>query len=218
VAADEIIELLYGLPLGEFTRARDEAASGLRKAGKREDADRVKALRKPTVAAAAVNRLVREQRREVETFLSAAAVLREAQFAGKGNLASATRREREALDQLIRAGGDAVRQSLLAAAVDEGAARELLEGRLERELEPRGFGTLLAHQPKPVAAKRTLPEPRKPDDRAARTKLRKAKEATAAAESQEQQAQRQWAQTQRELEKARAAVEKAQRDLDRLHR
>ena len=71
---DETIDRLYGLPLAEFTGARNAAASELRKAGRREAADQVKALRKPTAAAAAVNRLVREHRSEVEQFLRAAAV------------------------------------------------------------------------------------------------------------------------------------------------
>ena len=44
-----------------------------------------------------MNRLVRERRREVEAFLLAAAILRDAQFAGKGDLQAATKDEREAL-------------------------------------------------------------------------------------------------------------------------
>jgi hypothetical protein len=226
LVADEIIDKLYELPLEEFTRARNEAASELRKAVKREQAEHVKALRKPTAAAAAANRLVREHRAEIEQFLSVVAALRDAQFAGKGNLASATQRERDALSRLIQVGGDVVRQTLQAAAVDEEAARELLEGRLERELEPRGFGTLLAHAKpasamrttaNPAAAKTIPPRTEKPDDRAARAKLREANEALAAAESEERQAKRRWAQTLRDLERARAAVEKAQHQLERLH-
>jgi hypothetical protein len=147
MAVMEIADRLYALPLAEFTQARDQAARELRKAGEREAADRVKALRKPTAAAAAVNRLVREHRDDVERFLGAAAALRDAQFSGTGDLAAARKAEREALGQLTRTGGEAVRQSLLAAAVDDDAARELLEARLVRELEPRGFGTLLAYAP-----------------------------------------------------------------------
>ncbi len=143
----EIIDRLYELPPAEFTAARNEAARELRKAGRREDAERVMALRKPTAAADAVNRLVRGHRADVEEFLHAAAALRDAQFAGKGDREAATRRERDALARLLAAGGEEVRQSLLAAAVDDDAARYLLEARLERELEPRGFGTLLAHAP-----------------------------------------------------------------------
>ena len=142
---EEVIDRLYGLPLAEFTSARNEAARELRKAGQRDAAERVKTLRKPTAAAGAVNTLVREHRGEVEQFLRAATALRDAQFSGKGDLAAATRQEHEALERLTRIGGETVRQTLLAAAVDDDAAQQLLEARLERELEPRGFGTLLAH-------------------------------------------------------------------------
>ena len=147
MSVDETIDRLYGLPAAEFTEARNEAARELRKAGDREAADQVKALRKPTAAAGAVNRLVREHRGAVERFLRAAAVLREAQFSGKGDRAAATRKEHEELDKLVGLGGEAVRPTLLAAAVDDDAARQLLEARLERELEPAGFGTLLAYAP-----------------------------------------------------------------------
>jgi hypothetical protein len=177
------------------------------------------------VAAAAVNRLVREHRRDVEAFLRAAATLRDAQFAGKGDLQAATKDEREALERLIRAGGEPVRQSLLAAAVDEEAARELLAGRLEHELEPRGFDTLLAHvrpaaRPTTAPTTRAKPTPsarKQPDDRAARAKLQRAKAALTAAQADDRQAQRQLVQTERQVEKAQAAVNKAQHHLDNLH-
>ena len=234
VPVEEIIDRLYGLPLAEFTTARNEAARELRKAGQREAAERVKALRKPTAAAGAVNRLVREHRAEVEQFLRAAAALRDAQFSGTGDLAATTRQEHEALDRLIGLGGEAVRQTLLAAAVDDDAAEQLLEARLEREIEPRGFGTLLVHttglarmapiaRPAPAKPAQTEPTPappdrKKPDDGAARAKLQEAKAGLGAAEAEEQQARRHWEQTRRDLEKARTAVEEARRDLDRLHR
>jgi hypothetical protein len=51
--AEEIIDRLYALPLGEFTRNRNQAERELRKAGQREQAEQVRALRKPTAAAAA---------------------------------------------------------------------------------------------------------------------------------------------------------------------
>jgi hypothetical protein len=223
--SDEIIDHLYGLPLAEFTQARNAAASELRKDGQREAADQVKALRKPTAAAGAVNRLVREHRDEVEQFLQAAAALRDAQFSGEGDLAAASRREREALERLTGLGGEAVRQTLLAAAVDDEAAQQVLEARLERELEPRGFGTLLAHapaaRPKPASTEPGRPAqgpPEKPDDRAARAKLDEAKSGLRAAEAEEQQARRHWERTERDLEQARADVEQAQRELDRLRR
>ena len=218
MAIDETTDRLYGLPLSEFTRARNEAAGELRKAGRREEAERVKALRKPSTNAAAVNSLVREHRGEVEQFLRAAAALRDAQLSGKSDLAAATAQERAALARLTRIGGEAVRQTLLAAAVDDDAARQLLGARLERELEPRGFGTLLSHV-RPIAAKPkavttapaepALPKRKRLDDSATRAKLQKATAALEAAESDERRARRHREVTQRELEKAHAAVDKA---------
>ena len=223
---EEIIDRLYGGPLAEFTRARDDAARELRKSGQREAADQVKALRKPTAAAGAVNRLVREHRDDVERFLHAAAVLREAQLSGTGDVASATRQEHEALEGLVRVGGEVVRETLLAAAVDDDAAQQLLEARLERPLEPRGFGTLFAHLPPSTTrdtattaadTKRPPSKRQRPDDTAARSRLKKAEAAFSAAQAEERRARDRWEQTQKELEKARVAVEQAQRDLDQVH-
>ena len=198
MATDEIADQLYALPIEEFTQARNDAATELRKAGRRDEAEEVKALRKPTAVAGAVNRLVREDRDQVEEYLTAAAELRDAQVAGKGDVAAATKRERETLDRLLRLASGEVRQTLQAAAVDDEAAEELRRGRLER----RGFGTLLSHA-KPAPAKpKPKPAKPKPDDRAARVKLRQAQEKLSAARS--------------ELARAEAAVEQAQRELDRV--
>jgi hypothetical protein len=228
VSLEEIADQLYALPPDEFTGARNQAERELRKAGEQEQADKVRALRKPTAAAGAANRLVRERRPEVDAFLAAAASLRDAQFAGKGDIASAASAQRDALEKLVGLGGEPVRATLQAAAVDDNTARDLIAARLVREPEPAGFGTLLAHS-EPRAAKASTAAkaaPRKrggasapaaPDDRAARAQLREAKKALGAAEAEERQAKRRWAQTQRDLEKARAAVDKAQRELDRLH-
>jgi DNA-binding phage protein len=214
MAADEIADRLYGLPIEEFTSARNDAAAELRNAGRRDEADEVKALRKPTAAAAAVNRLVREHGDRVEEYLAAAAALRDAQFAGKGDVAAATKLGRETLDRLVDLASAEVRQTLQAAAVDDAAAEELRRGRLERELEPRGFGTLLSHA-KPAPAKPKPAKP-KPDDRAARAKLQQAKDALTAARSEERQARRQWEEAQGIVARAEAAVEKAQRELESL--
>ena len=219
-AIEEIIDRLYALPLAEFTRARNEAASELRRAGQRETAERVRALRKPTAAAAAVNRLVREHRGEVKQFLRAATMLRDAQFSGKGDRATATAQERAALERLTDIGGEAVRQTLMAAAVDDDAARQLLEARLERELEPRGFGTLLAHprpavNPTAATAPQTDSAPlerKRPDDGATRAALAEAKAALSAAEAEaeERRSRRRWEETHRALEKARKGLSVAE--------
>ena len=223
VSVDEIADRLYGLPLEEFTQARNRAERELRKAGEREQADRVKALRKPSAAAGAVNRLVRTHRAEVEAFLAAAARLRDAQFAGKGDLDSSAQTERAALDELVALGDESVRPTLEAAAVDDDVARDLLAAQLVREPEPAGFGTLLAYAepPKPGSGTKTTrsrkaPTRARPDESVARSRLQDARKILRAAEAEEQQARHRWTQAKREVEKAQAAVEKTQRDLDRL--
>ena len=188
MSVDEIADRLYALPPEEFTQARNQAERELRKAREKEQADRVKALRKPTATAAAVNRLVREHRPEVDAFLAAAAGLRDAQFAGKGDLAAAAGAQREALEKLVSLGGERVRATLQSAAVDDNAARDLLAARLVREPEPAGFGTLLAHSD--PAPRKRVPAPAKPDDSAARAHLQEAKKALGAAEAEERQARR----------------------------
>jgi len=213
-----VIERLFDLPLDEFVPARDAAARELRQAGRRTEADTVKALRKPTAAAAAVNRLVREHRDELEQFLAAAAVLRDAQVRGKGDLGAAGAREREALARLVAAGGDQVRQTLQAAAVDDDAAEELRAGRLVRELEPRGFGSLLLEAPAapPRAARAKADQRRAVDD--AQEKLREAKRTFAAAEAAERDARREWDARAAELRLAADAVEAAAAELERRRR
>ncbi len=139
---------LYGLPLGEFTAARDALAKRLRGEKRREDADFVKGLKRPSVAAGAINLAVREH--GAEDLLAAGEELRSAHGAlldGSGDAAAvreATAREREAVREFARlalgegasgATEEKVRATLHAASVDD-EVRELLEaGRLEREAE-----------------------------------------------------------------------------------
>jgi hypothetical protein len=58
VPVDEADEL-YGLALDAFVPERDALAKRLRADGRRDEANEVKALRKPSVAAWAVNQAVR---------------------------------------------------------------------------------------------------------------------------------------------------------------
>jgi hypothetical protein len=218
---EEIIDQLYAVPVEEFTQKRNEAARELREAAEREHAERVRALRKPTGPAAAANHLVRAHRAEVEAFLQAAVALRDAQFAGSGDLVTAAQAERKALEKLISLGGESVRATLEAAAVDDNIARELLQARLVHQPEPAGFGTLLAHaqsapnrSAKGTPAKEPESKPRRSQDAAARKRLQESKQTLAAAVANEREARRRWTKTQRELEKAQAAVEKAQQGLE----
>ena len=148
------IDRLYGLPSEKFTGARDTLAKKLRKDGAKDDADRVKSLRKPTAAAAIANRLARDERMNVRALLAAGERLRDAQ-AGllKGGDADRVRKaaedERKAVAALLEAARregaqDAtlrrVETTLRAAAIDEEGRDLLARGRLTTELEAVGFG------------------------------------------------------------------------------
>jgi hypothetical protein len=228
---DEAAELLYGLPLDEFTTARNAAAKELRERGLRDEADAVKAFAKPSVAAWAVNQLTRKRNADLDQFLDAAVAAREAQLGGKPAAREAIKHQRDALEKLVRAareelGGKAsevvtgkIRQTLEAAAVDDEAAEDVRKGRLPKELEPACFGTLAAHAP--PSEKKARPAARD-TDRAkkalaeARARLREAEDELRAAQAEERQAHKRWRQAQGDAEEAGKRVEKIHTELERL--
>ncbi len=230
-SAKEAADRLYGLPLEEFTSARNAAAKELRARGMQAEADEVKTLAKPTVAAWAVNQLTRRRHADLDEFLEAAAAAREAQLGGGGDVRSEIKRQREALAKLVRAareelGSDAseavtgrIRQTLEAAAVDDQAAEELRRGRLARELEPAGFGTLAAHT-KTTPAKRRAPRADATASRKAhqeaRARLREAEDEHRAAVAEERQAHKRWQQAVGEAEQAAERVEQSREAFEKL--
>ena len=154
---------LYGLPLERFVPERAALAKSLRAAGERDEAAEVAKLRKASVAAWAVNQLVRTQSREVKALFKAGDQLQRAQadlLAGKGDagkLRAAAEREREAVDELTDAARgllstegheltqttlDRVSDTLHAAALYEDARGQVRDGCLERELRHVGLGAL----------------------------------------------------------------------------
>jgi hypothetical protein len=156
------IQALFELDPAGFVAARDDLAKRLRQAGAKEPATAVKALRRPTVAAWAVNLLARRERGLVEDLLEAGRALDEAQrqaISGKGAAAMRTAgsRRRTALSAAVKAaarllegeGGSpdahlpGIRATLEAASADpDGAGADVLAGRLSAELAgPSGFGT-----------------------------------------------------------------------------
>src|SRR4051812_9999937 len=111
MAEDERIDGLYDLPLDEFTAARNSLAKELR-ASDRDEAERVKGLRKPSAAAWALNQAVRRDPSRLNEFLEAARELREAYeglLAGgdREALEAAMARERQAAGALADAAGQA---------------------------------------------------------------------------------------------------------------
>ncbi|HET8595084.1 MAG TPA: hypothetical protein VFM07_07550, partial [Intrasporangium sp.] len=73
------VQQLYAAVPGEFVTVRSRIVAEAKQAGDKDLAKQVGALRKPTVAAWAVNHFVREHPDELETFHDFAELLREAQ-------------------------------------------------------------------------------------------------------------------------------------------
>jgi hypothetical protein len=211
--AEQAAEELYGLPPGEFTRARDARANQLRADGDRDEANAVKALRKPTVAAWALNQLARRRRKDLDKLLSAGEELRAAQeelLAGgdRAGFQEAAARERDLVAKLAsdaaalaseageRGTGlqEKVAETLHAAALDEETAEELRAGRLVKEREAvGGFGAAGGGEaPSRVPKKRPAKRSSHPDRQArsvARTDERHARRELDAAERAVQHAQ-----------------------------
>jgi hypothetical protein len=159
VELDSQIDKLYGVPLDEFVRDRDELAKQLRREGEREAAERIKQLRKPSAGAWALNQAVRRRQKETKALLAAGerlraaheslmsggdqAELRDAMQEERG-LASALADCAEAIASETGKSGPAlrerVRSTLHAAAVDDEAREELAKGRFVREREAVGLG------------------------------------------------------------------------------
>jgi hypothetical protein len=159
------LDALYDLPLEEFTKARNDLATRLRKAHQAGAAGDVRALKKPTTVAWAANRLARDEPKLIRALLDAGERLRETQqraLAGKAepdDVSAASSDERDAVRALLaaaraRVGGratpgllDKLSQTLRAAAVDPDARPLLERGRLSAELQAAGFGPLEAVKP-----------------------------------------------------------------------
>ena len=156
---------LYGLPLAEFTPARDARAKSLRGT---PEAAAVKALRKPSTAAWVVNLLVRFETDQVAQLLEVGAGLRAAQASLDATqlreltvqrrqltAAMTTRARALARERGLRvtdAVAEQVEQTLTAAMVDEGAAAAVASGLLVVPMVATGF------TPVDAAAAVALPE------------------------------------------------------------
>ncbi len=151
----EIADELYGLPLPDFTPARDAKVKELKGLKNDDLARQVKALRKPSMAAWVVNLLVRREADQVEQVLSVGAALREAQATMSGDAlreltkqrrqltaAVTTRARRTAREEgtkVTDAVADQVEATLTAAMVDADCARAVRSGMLVTALATTGL-------------------------------------------------------------------------------
>lgn len=143
---------LYALTPGEFTAARNTRA---KEVADKALAKQIKSLKRPSVAAWAVNRLVRERPEEISQLLELGAELRQAQDDLAGHelrrlneqrhalLAAVTRQARAvAANQgqgLSESVARQVESTLRAALADAGAAAAVRSGLLTSHLQASGF-------------------------------------------------------------------------------
>jgi hypothetical protein len=219
-AAD--IRELYVLPLSEFTASRDRLAQQLRAEGRDDEADIVAKLRKPSVAAWALNLAARAQPDVVEQLLEShqrlrladsnqtlhdASLLRTAAVTTLTDAAVSELQERgQAVSGQTR---DRVNRTLLAVATDSQGEADLAAGTLSRELEPSGIGwgdTRLPPPPAPDPGREAVLAAEKARD----TALALEAEAVAAAERVET-AKQTLTEARGRARSARAAADEASR-------
>jgi hypothetical protein len=225
------LDNLYAALPAEFTRARNDLAQRLKQAGQVEAAERVKQLRKPTVALWAVNQLARRHPDDVRALLDAGERLRVAQQAAlrgeSQELRTATAEERKILHGLTQQAAELLRETghspdtkriadtLRAAAVDESGRELLHRGRLSEELEASGFGSFagmeIPSKPEEKTAKPASPAAQ----RRREEQLRKLRERVTKAKSDATKAERAVARAEAALGPARQRLVEANESVRR---
>jgi len=158
---EDDIDALFRLPLAEFTGERNTLAARLKKEGRRNDADRVKLLAKPSVSAWTVNQLYWDHRQAFDQLMASGKRLRPAQklrLAGKvASVRDSLDARREALihlsdlaEELLRDAGsnpslDTLRR--VTTTLEALSAHALhsdgpTPGRLTHDLDPPSFDSL----------------------------------------------------------------------------
>ncbi len=237
---EHALDSLYSAPLDEFTATRNALAQEL----EGEDAKRLKALKKPNVAAWALNQLPRDHPNELDQLFEATDALRRAQrrvmSGGKpADLRTATDARNKIVNTLTKLAGDAlarnghsaaastlaaVNNSLIAIASDDEGAELLRKGRLTRELHPQsvvdvGGLTLVERDDEPDEAEEPLPDLGALQDARdavaeARKRVKKANAAVTDANREAERLMHDADKAERQAKAAREAAEFAKRAAD----
>ncbi|PPS69990.1 MULTISPECIES: hypothetical protein [Streptomyces] len=222
---DSVVDELYTLRPEEFTAARASAMAAARTAGDRELAERIRALRKPSLAAWVSNLLVRSSPGEVEPLLRLGEGLRQAhQDLDGAQLRELSRRQHALIRalsmqarRLAKEAGHPIGESvqreventLHAVLADPDAARAWAGGRLTKPLSATvGFPAVAegARPPRPAPA----PAPSRPGRKASEQQRRRLDRAREDAEA----AERELRELQDEAETAGRAAAEAKQQVD----
>jgi hypothetical protein len=159
---DREVDRLFELPPEEFTAARDDLAKRAQAGGATEESRAIKGMKRPTVAAWAVNQVARRRPKEVAELLDAGDALQRAQrkvLSGvrSSDFRESSERRRSVVARLVRAAEEvlkeagrgpagateAVRSTFEAASLDDRAGEVVRAGRLSKELPPpASFGAV----------------------------------------------------------------------------
>lgn len=217
-----VADELYGLPPKEFTAARNAAA---KQADDKDLAKAIADLRRPTVGAWAVNRLVRDAPEGLEEALglsTAELTMRELGRKRKELMEALVYRTLELTGPLADDAVTQVRNTLTAAMADPESAEQVRRGHLTKGLEYSGFGFALpAPEPTPegedaLARKRRERQERKRAE--AQQALDEAEQGLGEAQADQLAAQRAFDRAAERLEDAKrvtAAAEKARKAAER---
>lgn len=150
---DEVADELYAVSPEDFAARRDALVAAARSAGERDLAKLIGKLRKPILAAALVNAVIRSEPAELTTLTELGTSMRSAQRELRGaELRELSGQRQRLLARLVQLAGDAAGRSLTeavlsqvratfeAAIADETAEAAVLSGRLTTALSYTGFG------------------------------------------------------------------------------
>ena len=199
---DDPVDALFTLPPSEFTAARNALVKQLHSEKRREEAEAVKALKRPSVPAWALNQVARRDPDAIEGVIEAGAAVGAAQrraLSGvrESGLREASQQRRDRIDAVWQAAADVLREAgtepaphrqavaatLEAASVEPEAAQLVRQGRLSADLPaPSGFGdvagfALVPQEPatdRPQVSDTGDEEAPEEDDTAAREELAEA--------------------------------------------
>lgn len=234
---DSEIQRLYGLPLSEFTAARNALTKQLRKAGDSENAEEVASLPKPSVSAWAVNHLFTAESARMDKLVTSGEEARKAlkkilSGGDPGALREAIQEARDLVNELRdsavaavaaesrRPGQDIVERiatNLQSLAFSPDAEPVVERGWLDVDLPPPGFEVLAGLQIAAASAKPSGKPPARPEkekekeDTQARERLARAKAAQEEAAGRADFLRRKAEQAERTAEEARERYEEAER-------
>ena len=194
------IDALFKLPLTEFIDARKTLAARLKKNGYTDEAQRVKALAKPSISAWTVNQIYWNHRDEFDELISTGQRFRKAQASGKMiNMREALDARREALAKLSELATEILKDAghnpsldvlrritttLEALSSLSSFSGDTTPGRLSEDVDPPGFdsfGSFTPSTPLKPAPVKAIPK----KDAAVSAKTHK--ETTAAVEAKQRE-------------------------------